>query len=287
MARNSKPWFKLYYRDWLESESVSRMSPSAQGIYFRCICLQAIYGTIPTDLDDLFSLLRLRPRHYADLKREWPAIATHFTTIDCNGEQRCYNEKQREILESAEKNREAKSNGGRNSAEKRGFKFQHSCEDTCEDTSQDSCEDNTQLLPTKLEVRASVSESVSVSNSDSKNQTVIGERESLLATWFDRTWKQHPRKVGKAEAFLEYKKLFGRKPDEALAYLIHLALMKAKPEYERLMEAGESHKVLHFCRFLSRKRYLDFEDELRPQVDAYLHEKAATQDLLEAANDLA
>jgi hypothetical protein len=95
-------------------------------------------------------------------------------------------------------------------------------------------------------------------------------RTQKLKDWFERTWKEHPRKVGKAEAFVEYQKLFGKSPDESLAVLIHLALLEVKPEYERLIQAGDSHSVIHFCRFLSKKRYLDFEDKLRPRVEAIL-----------------
>lgn len=98
-------------------------------------------------------------------------------------------------------------------------------------------------------------------------------RDQLLDGWFERTWKDHPRKVGKESAREVYKKLFGPVPDPSFAYFINEALLREVPKYKKLMEDGKEHSIKHFSGYLNERRYMDHEDALREKVDAFRRAK--------------
>lgn len=116
MSRNKNEWFKFYYRDWLESERVLRLSPAAQGIYFRCMCLQAIYHNIPANVSELSRRLQLTE---SDITSEWESVKLFFESETRGGEERLFNADLREVISVSLKAKKAQSKGAEKTNAKR------------------------------------------------------------------------------------------------------------------------------------------------------------------------
>ena len=76
---------------------------------------------------------------------------------------------------------------------------------------------------------------------------------------FDIFWKEYPRKVGKQDAILEWKKL---RPSEELLQVILKALSWQKKTIGWKKDNGQY--IVHPCRYLKKKRWED-EQEGRGQ----------------------
>lgn len=97
-TNNPNPWFKFYFRDWMDSESIMDMSLAAEGLYFRCLSLQAMKGSIPADMRKLAQFLR---RDYDEVAQYWPEVQPHFLEEEIDGQRRFYNVKLRDLIEDA------------------------------------------------------------------------------------------------------------------------------------------------------------------------------------------
>lgn len=108
MPRNQQPWIKFYYRRWLESEKVWRMSPAGQGLYMRALALQSRDWNIPADPELLALALQIKATDMA----AWAEARVHFLEEVVNGETRLYNLKLRQELEATLKKSKKRSEAG-------------------------------------------------------------------------------------------------------------------------------------------------------------------------------
>lgn len=204
MAKNNNPWIKIFFRDWLESERVIKMSCAAEGIYMRCLLLQSVRSNLPQNLNELVLLLQ---KPYDEVSKVWHEVEPHFETELVDGETRIYNAKHREQLEADA----AKSkNYSRANKKKAKSKFDPNLPQT-------SSKLGTSLNQNRA-LRASVSDSVSVSASvssktgDSKGKKDhLGNGDPRFCEFYD----SYPRKISRKDAYAAYRKLVKTDADHA------------------------------------------------------------------------
>jgi hypothetical protein len=142
-------WFKFLHRDWLDSESIVNMPMAAEGLYCRCLALQAHLGNIPADLTKLALMLR-RPE--AEVRANWDSVKGMFTPETVGDEPRLFNQKQRDIIRECQESHEKHVKAGK----KRGR----------------YAKDMLQHISSASSARASISNSISISDSVSKDEKV-------------------------------------------------------------------------------------------------------------------
>lgn len=211
MTKNTNPWCKMMYRDWLESERIMDMSLAAEGLYHRCLMVQAARGSIPADLQKLSRLLQ-KDKH--EVEAVWPQIAPHFRSETVGGEERLYNEKQRDLLREAESKQASYSNGS-----KKAWKNRRSDDQDDSQTESITDQDETELKPLsdqdtlenertqnralRASVSASVSKSASVSDLEKKDA-----RPGAAAGEPPGTDKDKARKLEQARAAQAFEDVF-------------------------------------------------------------------------------
>ena len=185
MARNNNEWFKFFFRNWLESERVRRMPLAAQGLYLRALCLQAIHGSLPCDLEELAMLLHVR---FSEMDA-WNDVAKHFTVDTTSPEEpRLYNEHLREVLVLRERDAEARRKGADSANAQRG------------------AQRNAQRTR-KTQQPANAQRALRASSSTS----------SSLSISFSKFWDIYPNRKSKSVALQAWTKL---NPDDALVETI-------------------------------------------------------------------
>jgi uncharacterized protein YdaU (DUF1376 family) len=107
-----RPAMPLYVSDFVDSESVALMPLEAVGVYIKLLCYNWKNRSIPADLDQLATLLRLNAR---TLRRIWPHLAPKFRLKDASDPTRLTNER----VEKEIKRADEKSEKSRNAAESR------------------------------------------------------------------------------------------------------------------------------------------------------------------------
>lgn len=222
MARNNNPWCKIYFRDWLESERVMEMSCAAEGVYMRCLLMQAVRTNLPQSLPKLALLLR---KPLEELEKVWHEVAPHFDTEEVDGEVRLYNARHRELLEEDA----AKSKNYSKAAKKREQLKRK--------------QDSATILPQSSKdcaVRASVSDSDSdsdsVSASDSKNSKTSKSKSKSKNADDDHLGKSNP-------LFSEFYASYPRRVNRADAYAAYLKHVKTEADHLALMKATEAAKA--------------------------------------------
>ena len=206
MARNSNPWCKIFYRDWLESERVMEMSCAAEGIYMRCLLLQTVYGNIPHNLDKLCLLLR-KQKH--EVEKSFGEVLPHFEIEIIDGEERLFNRKHREQLEEDEGSKSRKSKNYSRAAKKREESKRKQDSTTILPK---SCKDSGKILRVRASdsVSVSVSDSVSSKTSDLKASSKtgrtgsdgLGKSDEKFCEFYDL----YPRKINRKDAYSAYRK---------------------------------------------------------------------------------
>src|SRR5262245_51108861 len=114
MALASKaPAYQWYPKDYDTDEAVKLMTYEQEGIYRRLLDHQALHGSIPADPSQIAMLVPKVPqKRFLNL---WPGIAGKFTNIGG----RLVNQKLERVKADTAAFKEAKSRGGRASAEAR------------------------------------------------------------------------------------------------------------------------------------------------------------------------
>src|SRR5579884_1483539 len=69
------PWFKLFARDYLLDDRFFQLSPAAEGLLMRMLCLCWTDGYCPSDVATLAMKIR---RRKTDVQRHLPALLTLF-----------------------------------------------------------------------------------------------------------------------------------------------------------------------------------------------------------------
>lgn len=111
--KKTQHWFKFYYRDWLDSERVLRMSLAAQGLYIRALSYQAKQGSLPSDTGEIRTVLMV-PNASDEVLSE---VLEHFETSEdgrlVNNKLNCLLDEYKGLCDRNKENRaKRKSNGG-------------------------------------------------------------------------------------------------------------------------------------------------------------------------------
>lgn len=96
----------------------------------------------------------------------------------------------------------------------------------------------------------SVDKNVDKRSQSGPNRTEQNRTKNIYDHFFDVFWKTYPRKIGKQEAFKEWKKI---NPDKTTAE----AIVEGSTKYAALNEETEPKYILHPCRFLKYRRWED------------------------------
>lgn len=237
MAKNYNPWFKFFYRDWIESERIMEMSLAAEGLYIRCLALQAIHGSIPSSKDKLAKLLH---RTVKEIGPALDEILPHFETEVSENESRILNQKLQNIIQNSDLKKS-------NYSQARG-----------------------RILPTcaRTSVSASVSGSVSASGSEDekepkpeKEQDPPKKREKKLvenyvvgpnAESFLRFWSAYPNKNARHKAF-EIWDNYAPGPETEAKILASIEKKKSSPMWRK--DGGEYIELP--TTFLNQRRWED------------------------------
>ena len=227
MARNPYEWFKFYFRDWLESERVRSMSPAAQGLYIRALSLQAIYGSIPSDIEELSIALQVKLSNMT----AWSEVLAHMECEETDTCKRLYNNKLRCLLNDKQKLSKTRSKCAANA------KQMQSNSKAIDDAKDSTC------------VRARRAHSNSQSKSNSKSKSLS----SILEDSFNTFWAVYPNRKDKAAALKSWVKL---NPDEALAKQITEHVQhRAENDFAWTKDNGQ---YVPMCStFLNNSRWLD------------------------------
>jgi len=215
MARNTKPWFKLLYRDWMESQRVRRMHPASQGIYLRALCFQAMHGSLPIDEEEIAICLQVKPSF---VKKYWPECLQHFEKETTELETVLYNPKQRELLKESADDKEARRRGAEKTNAKR------------------DAENNGNRYAQRTNeraVRASVSDSISKSDDDLKNHSRAPEEKPAKGKKVDHLGYDN-------SAFCEFMSLWPRKLKRSEAYSAYRKNVKSDEQHQLLMERSRA-----------------------------------------------
>ena len=218
MARNNNEWFKFFFRNWIESERVRRMPLAAQALYVRALCLQAIHGSLPCDLEELAMLLHVR---FSEMDA-WNHVTPHFIVDATGTEPRLYNEHLREVLVLRERDAEARRKGAESANAQRNAQ-------------------RTQKTKQSAKRQRAVRASSSLSSSYS------------LSLSFSKLWEIYPNGKGKSVALRAWENL---NPDEKLAdtILAHVA-KRATTDPQWIKDGGQ---YVPMCStFLNQRRWED------------------------------
>lgn len=236
VARNKNEWFKLRYRDWLEDERVLRLSPAAQGILFRCICLQGIYFSIPSDKNELSRRLQIDREV---IEAEIDSVGALFQSESKDGEVRLYEPSVREVLSESLRARRAQAKGAATTNAKRIGNRDGN---------------RTAKRSGKRAVRASISSSSSISSSLSSNtgDLLSGEETGSSPNGFAEFYAAYPRKVGRANAEKAWGKL---SPSSELCRTIAADIAARSKTWDWQKDGGQF--VPHPATYLNGKRWED------------------------------
>lgn len=223
MARNDNQWFKFYFRDWLESERLRMMPLDAQGLYLRMLAYQAIYGNVPTQIEDAELALAVR----GITQSAWDAALQHFEVEDTETGARLYNTRLRSLLVVKKKKSETLSANRKNKRK-----------------SIDS--ELIKKEKRKAPIRASLSNSISSSVSKDNNST--------LAAAFEEFWNAYPRKRDKKVAEATWKKKV-TSPELAKRIVDHVR-DRATKDCEWLKDGGDF--IPYPSTFLNNDRWEDY-----------------------------
>lgn len=236
VARNKNEWFKLRYRDWLEDERVLRLSPAAQGILFRCICLQGIYFSIPSDKNELSRRLQIDREV---IEAEIDSVGALFQSESKDGEVRLYEPSVREVLSESLRARRAQAKGAATTNAKRIGNRDGN---------------RTAKRSGKRAVRASISSSSSISSSLSSNtgDLLSGEETGSSPNGFAEFYAAYPRKVGRANAEKAWGKL---SPSSELCRTIAADIAARSKTWDWQKDGGQF--VPHPATYLNQQRWTD------------------------------
>jgi uncharacterized protein YdaU (DUF1376 family) len=106
MAREKRPSFPFYPKDWLGSASVSSMPLAAQGLYIRLLAFAWLSDGLPSDSE---ALRRLAGVERAEWRKLWPVVSSLWEVVDG----RLQNRKLETVREEATAYSEARALAGK------------------------------------------------------------------------------------------------------------------------------------------------------------------------------
>lgn len=237
--RRAKAYFKLWHHDWLNSESIVDMTAEQEGIYFRCLALQAQLGSIPDDTQKLALLLR---RPHDVVARAWEVVKTNFkpdnTTVG-----RLYNERLEAVIADINAREKKLSLRSKKGATTR------------------SRVDHESITSRALRASGYGYESGYESESVLKDEKVAPEKrrtktDSVLSVSallsFEKFWAAYPKRKARGDAENAWNKI---RPDENLLARILAAVEAQKQSADWRKEAGQF--IPHPATWLNRKGWED------------------------------
>lgn len=241
MPRNSLPWCKRYFREWLSSERRACMNLAERGLYTELVDRLYVEGSIP---DDEATLARLVGVPLAEFSQAWEVVRQEFE-LDPNQPGRLIQAEVLVALDSMDDYVGQQAEKGRKSGRSRkaAAKQQLNSGST---TVQRAVEPR---FAERLNQATNHKRREDKSRQEKKDQpppSPNGERRAH----FDTFWDQYPRKIAKRDALKAYQAVVKSAADEK-------CLSENMPGWAQEFERRDPDKVPYPATFLRKGQWAE------------------------------